>query len=149
MKTMFPSHWCVINFTDEADRLCFKSINNNKWNEVEHIKITHTVFYTFFGYVQHPFVVRMNVVFQSKDKFYIVFKLLCSQNLELTGTWPCCRFAEFVCAVFIGRYSWLFPFFHLYRTVQRKVARVQRKMARVQKKMTRVQRKMTVAAMIA
>ncbi len=23
-------HWCVINFTDEADRLCFKIINNNK-----------------------------------------------------------------------------------------------------------------------
>jgi len=40
-------HWCVINFTDEADRLCFKIINNNKRNEVEHIKITH-MFFTHF-----------------------------------------------------------------------------------------------------
>lgn len=39
-----------------------------KRNQVEHTKTERNV----LGYVKHPFIVRMNMAFQSNDKLYFV-----------------------------------------------------------------------------
>ena len=57
-------------------------------NQVEHTKTERSV----LGYVQHPFIVGMNMAFQSKDKLYFVLDYCAGGELfaELgrIGTFP-------------------------------------------------------------
>ena len=72
-------------------------------NQVEHTKTERSV----LGYVQHPFIVGMNMAFQSKDKLYFVLDYCAGGELfaELgrIGTFPVKRAgfyaAEIVCAM--------------------------------------------------